>query len=171
MLRASVLVLIIISAIMAGSACQIGDEPLQAVELPELRDAPEPFAARSDASLAEASLSGESAEVRIGDFKRPEEVPEYEILDEVRDQRQGARGAWLLVDTRSVSEEEYALIARDIKARYAHLDAVSVEFIDLSRALSYNGGALIFNTPAGADYIGYFYGPPNNEGYYVKAAE
>lgn len=171
LLRAPALVLIIVSTVVACSAWQTGEEPPPTVELPELRDAPEPFAARSEASAGEASRSGKSAEVRIGSFEQPEEVPEYEILEESRARREGARGAWLLVDTRSRSEEEYTLIARDIKARYADLDAVSVEFIDLSSALRYNGGALIFNTPAGADYIGYVYGPPNNQGYYVRAAQ
>ena len=37
--------------------------------------------------------------------------------------------------------------------------------------LEYYGGALIFNTYDGADYLGYIYGPPNMDGYYVKAVE
>jgi hypothetical protein len=161
-------VIIVASAAVAGLLWWAGDGPVRAVAAPELRAAPEPFAAVGDTAPADEEAR---SEVRIGDFRRPDEVPEYEVLDERRDQRDGARGAWLMVDTRSRSEEEYVLITRHLKARYAHLDAVSVEFIDLTRTLRYNGGALIFNTPAGADYIGYIYGPPNNEGYYVKAAD
>lgn len=172
LLRVPALILVVISVVVVtGVAWWAGDEPLRAVEWPELRGAPEPFEVVRVASAGEGARPEKSAQIRIGDFERPEGVPEYEILDERRDQRDGARGAWLLIDTRSRSEEEYALIARDIKARYAHLDAVSAEFIDLSSALRYNGGALIFNTPAGTAYIGYIYGPPNNEGYYVKAAD
>lgn len=171
LLRASTLILIIVSVVVAGLVLWTGDEPLQAVESPEVRGAPEPFETARNASADESARPQKSAEIRIGDFKRPQEVPEYEILDERRDQRDGARGAWLLIDTRSRSEEEYALIARDIKARYAHLDAVTAEFIDLTGTLHHNGGALIFNTPTGVGYIGYIYGPPNNEGYYVKAAD
>ena len=107
----------------------------------------------------------------MGEFGRPEGVPEYEIIDEGRNERDGARGAWLLVDTRSEGQEDYVLITRDLKTRYAPLDAVSIEFIDLTRALRYKGGAVIFNTAAGADYIGYVHGPPNADGYLVRAAD
>lgn len=157
---------------MFGLLWWSGDGPVRAVEAPELRAAPEPFAVSNVASRREETdpevRSGARSERRIGDFGRPEKVPEYEILDERKNERDGARGAWLMVDTRSHSEEEYALITRHLKARYAYLDAVSVEFID-TETLRRNGGALIFNTPAGADYIGYVYGPPNNKGYYVEA--
>jgi hypothetical protein len=111
---------------------------------------------------------------RIGDFVRPESVPDYEILDLTADQeragREGARVAELLVDTRTKSEVDYNLIARDIKARYSRYDAVVVEFTDLSaERIPYNGGALIFNTPCGALSLGYVYGPPNTDGYVVEA--
>lgn len=158
---------------MFGLLWWSGDGPVRAVEAPELRAAPEPSAALDAASGREEAgpetSSRARSEGRIGDFGRPEGVPEYEILDERKNERDGARGAWLMVDTRSHGEEEYALITRHLKARYAHLDAVSVEFID-TETFRPNGGALIFNTPAGADYIGYVYGPPNNRGYYVEAA-
>ena len=68
------------------------------------------------------------------------------------------------MDTRTKSEEGYALIARDIKARYSGYDAVTVKFTDLSvEGLPYNGGALIFNTPCGALVLGYVYGSPNTK--------
>ena len=110
----------------------------------------------------------------IGDFVPPDSVPDYEILDLTGDQehagREGARVAELLVDTRTKSEADYTLIARDIKARYSGYDAVMVEFTDLSvEGIPYNGGALIFNTPCGALSLGYVYGPPNTDGYVVAA--
>jgi hypothetical protein len=109
----------------------------------------------------------ESQELRIGDFEPPEEVPAYGVVEEKPVERDGAKAVRLLVDTRSRSEEDYALITRDIKSRYSELDAVGIEFTDTTGALSYNGGAVIFNTPCGVDYIGYIYSPPNNEGYDV----
>ena len=112
----------------------------------------------------------ERREMKIGDFERPENAPAYEVLESERDSRDCARGAHLLVDTRSRDEAGYELIARDIKARYAGLDAISVEFTDATGVLDYEGAALIFNTPAGADYMGFVYGPPNNRGYMVQVA-
>ncbi|HEX8259125.1 MAG TPA: hypothetical protein VF558_02405 [Rubrobacteraceae bacterium] len=109
----------------------------------------------------------ERQDLRLGDFEPPEDAPEYEIVDEQPVDRYGAKAAQLLVDTRARSEEDYALIARDIKSDYAVLDAVSVEFTDTTDTLSYNGRALIFNTPCGSDYLGYIHHPPNNEGYRV----
>ena len=111
---------------------------------------------------------------RIGDFTPPDSVPDYEIFDLTADQeragREGARVADLLVDTRTKTEADYALIARDIKARYSGYDAVMVEFTDLSvERIPHNGGALIFNTPCGALSLGYVYGPPNTDGYVVAA--
>ncbi len=113
----------------------------------------------------------EREDLRLGDFESPEDVPEYEIFEEQPVDRYGAKAARLLVDTQARSEEEYALIARDIKSEYAALDAVSVEFTDTTDTLSYNGRALIFNTPCGSDYLGYIHHPPNNEGYHVIATQ
>ena len=70
----------------------------------------------------------EREDLRLGDFEPPEYAPEYEIVDEQPEDRYGAKAARLLVDTRARSEEDYALIARDIKSDYAALDAASVEF-------------------------------------------
>ena len=111
---------------------------------------------------------------RIGNFIRPKSAPDYEILDLTADQeraaREGARVAELLVYTRTKSEADYALIARDIKARYSGYDAVVIEFTDLrSEWIPYNGGALIFNTPCGALSLGYVYGPPNSDGFVAEA--
>ena len=113
----------------------------------------------------------EREDLRLGDFEPPEYAPEYEIFEEQPVERYGAKAARLLVDTRARSKEDYALIARAIKSEYAALDAVSVEFTDTADTLSYNGRALIFNTPCGSDYLGYIHHPPNNEGYHVIATQ
>lgn len=139
LLRASALVLIVVSAVVAGLVWSAAPGPVRAFEVPELRGPPEPLAAQSPAPADGRSRTEAGRGMRIGDFERPERVPEYEILDERRDQRDGARGAWLMIDTRSHSQEEYVLITRHLKARYAYLDAVSVEFIDLTETLQYNG--------------------------------
>jgi hypothetical protein len=77
-------------------------------------------------------------EIRIGDFKPPEEgVPEYEIIEETPVERDGAEAVRLLVDTQARSEEDYTLITRDIKSRYAELDAASIEFIDTTMSFEY----------------------------------
>ncbi len=109
-------------------------------------------------------------EIKIGDFSPPEGVPPYEVLEDETVERDGAEAVRLLVDTQVKSEAEYTLIARDIKARYEDYDAVTVRFIDATQTLSYDGSALIFNTPIGSCYMGYIYSPPNNEGYVVDAA-
>jgi hypothetical protein len=111
---------------------------------------------------------------RIGDFTPPDDVPDYEILpvtvERERASQEGARAAELLVDTRAKSEADYALIARDIKIRYSEYDVVTVQFTDLSvEGIPYNGGALIFNSPCGALYLGCVYGPPNRDGYVLAA--
>ena len=113
----------------------------------------------------------EREDLRLGDFEPPKDVPEYEIIEDQPVERYGAKAARLLVDTQARSEEDYTLIVRDIKSKYAALDAVSVEFTDTADTLSYNGRALIFNTPCGSDYLGYIHHPPNNEGYRVVVAK
>jgi hypothetical protein len=167
-------------------ALQLAEEPVRAIQKPEVRPAPEAFekAGASDAQGRDAVRPGlDGADLKIGGFEAPERVPEYKVLEKSTDGRNGARAARLLIDTRSREEEEFVLIARDLKARYSAYDAVSVEFTDTEDVLFYNddpltrdllvyyGGALIFNTYEGAYYLGYIYGPPNMDGYYVKAAD
>jgi hypothetical protein len=164
-------VLLVFSVVAAGWLLSAGGQPLQAAAQPEVRRAPEPFSAQKRADSEEMAARWEAGgRMRIGSFERPDAVPEYDVLDERRDRRDGASGAWLMIDTSSHSEEDYVLITRRVKAEYAELDAVSVEFVDVGGAPFYRGGALIFNTVAGANYIGYVYGPPNNEGYYIETA-
>ncbi len=114
---------------------------------------------------------GEEEELRIGDFSPPEGVPPYEVLEEESVRRDCVRALRLLVDTRVEDEAGYALIARDLKARYRELDAVTVRFTDTSGAFTYRGSALIFNTPPGSQFMGHVYGPPNNEGYIIDVAD
>lgn len=173
MLRLSALILVAVGGATVLMVRGIAAEPVHRLEMPVLRAAP---------NVSQAEESGEpdagepgrerEKESRIGSFQAPESVPEYGILEKRADERDGARAVRLLIDTRSRSEGEFTLIARDLKARYADYDAVTVQFTDTADVLSYNGGALIFNTYDGVSYMGYIYGPPNMDGYYVvKAAE
>lgn len=97
-------------------------------------------------------------------------MPPYKVLEEETVEQDCADALRLLVDTRARDKADYTLIARDLKSRHKNLDAVSVEFTDTKGSFSYSGAALIFNTSAGAQFIGYAYGAPNDEGYYVSAA-
>jgi hypothetical protein len=158
LLRITVLVLVVGVAVLLWRA---GEKPIHALNTPELRPAPGIFE-RSQQTPEEPE------EMRIGSFERPEDVPAYEILERTPTGSDGARSARLLVDTRSRSQEDFTLITRDLKARYADYDVVSVEFTDSSVVLDYQGGAVIVNTPLGASRAGFIHAPPN-KGYYVKA--
>ena len=173
MYRTAALILAFVAIVFF--AVRLAGEPVRALQEPEVRPAPEAFEA--------AGASGAEGNPKIGDFEAPEHVPDYKVLEESPDTRDGARAARLLIDTRSRDEEYFVLIARDLKSRYSDYDAVSVEFTDTEDVLFYNddprtrdlltyyGGALIFNTYDGALYLGYIYGPPNMDGYYVRAAD
>ena len=185
MYRAAALILVLVAVVFF--ATQLAEEPVRALQKPEVRPAPKAFESAAGASGAQGSGAvgpGPDAwDVKIGDFVAPERVPDYAVLEKSLDTRDGARAARLLIDTRSREEEEFVLIARDLKFRYSDYDAVTVEFTDTEDLLFYNddpttrdllayyGGALIFNTYDGVQYLGYIYGPPNMDGYYVKAAD
>ena len=156
-LRVAALVLVATVAVFLWRA---GEEPVHAIETPELRPAPEIF------EEPQRVAGG----IRIGSFERPEDVPAYEILEESPTGSGDVRSARLLVDTRSRSQEDFTLITRDLKARYADYDVISIEFTDSSVVLDYHGGAIIVNTPVGAEHAGFIYAPPN-EGYYVRVAQ
>ncbi len=163
----SILLLAALGALIVGCFLWLAsDGRVSAVEPPEIRPAPEPYVV-----VRSSYVNPRVPDVRVGGFERPHGVPDYEILQTDRSEHHGASGAALVVDTRATSERDLTLIARDIKARYADLDTVSVEFIDSESFLDYRGGALIFNTAAGAYYAGFVYGPPNNKGYLVNAAD
>ncbi len=170
--RLSALILVMIAAVAVFFTASIGGEPVHRLETPALPAAPTIARATQPETTGEVEAATEEyANIRIGSFEKPDGVPEYEILESLPADRDGANAARLLVDTRSRSEEDFTLIARDLKARYSNYDAVSAQFTDTSELFDYNGVALIFNTPAGAYYMGFIFGPPNNRGYYVKAAE
>ena len=172
MLRLSALILVMIVAVAVFFAASIGGEPVHRLQTPALRAAPIiAQATQPETEKIEEAEAEEYANIRIGSFEKPEQVPEYEILESLPADRDGANATRLLVDTSSRSEEDFTLIARDLKARYSNYDAVSAQFTDTSDLFDYNGVALIFNTPAGAYYMGFIFGPPNNRGYYVKAVE
>ncbi len=165
----SILLFASLAAFVAACAVSLwlaADGPFSAVEPPEVRSAPEPYVA-----VESANVIPRPPDVSIGSFDRPESVPDYEVLQTDRSEHDGARGVTLVVDTRATTGRDLTLVARDIKARYADLDSVSVEFIDSEDFLDYRGGALIFNTAAGAYFQGFVYGPPNNKGYLVNAAD
>jgi hypothetical protein len=163
LLRVAILVFVVVVGALLWRA---GGEPIQALKTPALRPAPGIFEAPQPAS----ARGGDFEELRLGSFERPEGVPAYEILEEWPTGSDGARSARLLVDTRSRSQEDFTLITRDLKARYADYDVVSVEFTDTSVVLDYQGGSVIVNTPAGSQRAGFIFAPPS-EGYYVRAAD
>ena len=162
MLRLTILVFVV--AVVGILLWRSGEEPIRALKMPEVRPAPGIFAVSQPASGRAQAFE----EMRIGTFERPENVPGYEVLEKRPTGSAGARSAQLLVDTRSRSQEDFTLITRDLKARYADYDFVSVEFTDSSVLLDYQGGAIIVNTPLGASRAGFIYAPPT-KGYYVRA--
>src|SRR5918997_5266465 len=163
LLRVAVLVFIVVVAILLWRA---GGEPIQALKTPALRPAPEIFEAPQPVS----ARGGDFEDLRLGSFERPEGVPAYEILEEWPTGSDDARSARLLVDTRSRSQEDFTLITRDLKARYADYDVVSVEFTDVSAVLRPKTGAGVVHTTPGAPRAGFIHAPPI-EGYYVRAAD
>jgi hypothetical protein len=160
LLRVALLVFVAAVAIFLW---RTGEEPIHALKTPALGPALEIFEESQ-------RVSEEFEEMKVGSFERPEDVPAYEILEEIPTGSDDARSARLLVDTRSRSQEDFTLITRDLKARYADYDVVSIEFTDSSVVLDYHGGAIIVNTPLGAQRAGFIHAPPN-EGYYVKTAD
>jgi hypothetical protein len=148
-------------------AVRLADDPVRALQKPEVRPAPEALetvgALGTKAEDAKRPAADEG-NARIGDFQAPEHVPDYEILEESPDRRDGARAMRLLIDTRAREEEYFVLIARDLKSRYSDYDAVSVEFTDTEDVLFYN------DDPLTRDLLIY-YGGALMKGYYVKAAD
>ena len=180
------MVALILAATAVSFAVGCAGESVRAVRTPEVRPPPEVLETGRGQNVERGAAPErvrEDGYLRIGSFERPNHVPDYEILEEKVDGRDGARAVRLLIDTRAREEEEFVLIARDLKVRYSAYDAVSAQFTDTEDVLFYNddaltrdllayyGGALIFNTYEGVDYLGYIYGPPNMDGYYVTAAD
>ncbi len=174
MRRATIRILVLLGVAFFLSTACAGEEGVSAIHTPELRAVPAIAEAERESTVSgDGTGIGDIPEIRIGSFERPDEtsVPEYEVLEREPADRNGAHAVRLLVDTRARTEADYEVIARDLKARYAGYDAISVEFTDTQDVFDYNGAALIFNTPYVAYYIGYIYGPTNTKGYYVRAVE
>ena len=184
MYRAAAGILAVVAVVFF--AAQLAEEPVRALQKPEVRPAPKAFEVAGTSGAQGEDTVGPGSEegnLEIGSFQAPERVPEYKVLEKTLDSRDGARAVRLLIDTRVREEEYFVLIARDLKSRYSDYDAASVQFTDTEDLLFYNddprtrdllayyGSALIFNTYDGAVYLGYIYGPPNMDGYYVKAAD
>jgi hypothetical protein len=182
--RTAALILTLVAVVYFGA--RLAEDPVMALQKPEVRPAPgvfETVRAASAEGEEEVGSDSDEGDLKIGDFEAPERVPDYEILEKSLDTRDGAHAVRLLIDTSSREEKSFVLIARDLKSRYSDYDAVSVEFTDTEDLLFYNddsytrdllayyGGALIFNTYDGVRYLGYIYGPPNTDGYYVRAAD
>jgi hypothetical protein len=182
--RAVALILALVAVIFFAG--RLADDPVRALQKPEVRPAPKAFETAGASGAERGDAGGQAPDVgdlKIGSFEAPERVPNYRVLEKSPDTRDGARAMRLLIDTRAREEEYFVLIARDLKSRYSDYDAVSVQFTDTEDVLFYNddpltrdllahyGGALIFNTYDGVYYLGYIYGPPNMDGYYVKAAD
>lgn len=153
-------------AVILATAC--GTEAVLTVERPEVRGAPEIIRLQS---AVEGADTTDDPDIKIGDFEKPEGVPEYEAIERREIRRDGVKAMRLLVDTEATEESEYELIARDIKSRFPGYDAVSAEVTDTTRDFDYNGAILIFNTPEGSYYMGFLYSPPSNLGYIVDVAE
>ncbi|MGB3633863.1 MAG: hypothetical protein WA982_07475 [Rubrobacteraceae bacterium] len=166
MLRAAILTLTVIAAVVAFAVWRTS-EPVHTLQMPEL--GPAPVAVRVTEDVPEPGAS--SSRVTIGNFERPASKPRYEVLEESVVREEAVRAARLLVDTRARSKADYELIAQDLKARYAGYDAVTAEFTDTEELLDYNGAALIFNTIQGSTYMGFLFGPINDQGYYVRPAD
>ena len=158
MLGAAALLFVATVAVLLWRAVE---EPVSALAMPEVRPAPEVF------EEEQREAAKELAAIRVGSFERPEDVPGYQVLEKTPTESLGARSAQLVVDTHSRGREAFTLITRDLKARYASYDVVSVEFTDTSEVLDYYGGAIIVNTALGSRNAGFIYAPPR-KGYYVR---
>lgn len=155
----------LLAIVLLTASC--GGGAITTIESPEVRGAPEIIHLQS---AAESAGTG-ATDIKIGDFEKPEDVPEYEAIERREIRRDGVKAMRLLIDTKATEESAYELIARDIKSRFPDYDAVSAEVTDTSSGFDYNGAILIFNTPEGSYYMGFLYSPPSNLGYIVDVAE
>ncbi len=157
---------LLVSVLLAVSC---GGGEVATVEPPEVRGAPEII--RLQSAVESANASADTTNIKIGGFEKPEDVPEYEVIERREIRRDGVKAMRLLIDTKATEESAYELIARDLKAEHPDYDAVSAEVTDTARGFDYNGAILIFNTPEGSYYMGFLYSPPSNLGYIVDVAE
>src|SRR5688572_28618786 len=86
-------------ALCAAFLWLAGEGRVSAVEPPEVRPAPVPYMV-----VRSTYVAPDPPDVRVGDFRRPENVPDYEILQKNRNECEGVRGVTLIVDTRVTTE-------------------------------------------------------------------
>lgn len=107
----------------------------------------------------------DSTDELVGDFCRPEDVPDYRVASAERAGNELMPVLELVVETRASSEVDLTFIARDLKASYASYDALLVSFVDTTRpGEPETGEAQIINAVDGALILGIPEGPPNREG-------
>ncbi len=171
----TVRILLIVAVFAALSGCSRANTPPEEAERhegverarPAPRLAPQPAPA-PDAETQKPDLDTQ-AEL-VGDFCRPENVPDYEVASAVRSGNQLMPVVELVVDTEATTEVDLTLIARDLKLSYAFDDALLVSFVDRSKPGGpETGEAQIINAVDGALILGIPEGPPNKEGLTVIA--
>jgi hypothetical protein len=107
----------------------------------------------------------DSTDELVGDFCRPEGVPDYRVASAEEAGNDLMPVLELVVDTRASSEVDLTFIARDLKASYASHDALLVSFVNRARPGELETGeAQIINAVDGALILGIPEGPPNREG-------
>ena len=101
MYRAAALIL---ASVVILFALRLTEEPVRALHKPDVRPAPDAFetvgTSRAEGGDAAGSASDEG-EPKIGNFTAPKYVPDYKILEEKLDSRDGAHAVRLLIDTRA----------------------------------------------------------------------
>lgn len=134
---------------------------------PRLAAQPKP---QTDAGTGEPAF--DTQDELVGEFCRPENVPDYGVASAVRTGNELMPVVELVVDTEATSEVDLTLIARDLKLSYAFDDALLVSFVDRSKPGDpETGEAQIINAVDGALIRGMPEGPPNKEGLTVIAYE
>ena len=88
MYRTAALILALVAVVLFPA--QLAEEPVRALQKPEVRPAPEAFEA-AGASGDVAGPTPDRGDLKIGSFEAPERVPDYEVLEESFDARDGAR--------------------------------------------------------------------------------
>jgi hypothetical protein len=157
-------VLLALAVFVSISGCErillLPEEGVEREEVDRARPGPQPA---PEPVVEEPPF--DSTDELVGDFCRPEDVPDYRVAS--------AEGAGndlmpvleLVVDTRASSEVDLTFIARDLKASYASHDALQVLFVDRARqGEPETGEAQIINAMDGALILGIPEGPPNREG-------
>ena len=139
MYRAAGLILALVAVVFF--AAQLAEEPVRAIQKPEVRQAPEAFekAGVSGAQGRDAvGQAPDAGDLKIGASRR------RSAFQTTRSSRRVPTRAMACVWRGSsstparVEEEQFVLITRDLKSRYSDYDAVSVEFTDTEDVLFYN---------------------------------